>query len=76
MGNRQIVKPIYPTLTKLFPSDIIQTILRYADDALIIDMQDYFPKLLKNIMINSDAINKVNQKNYLYITKINIMNKK
>jgi transcription elongation factor Elf1 len=72
MGNRQIVKPIYPTLTKLFPPDIIQTILQYADDVLIIDMQDYFPKLLQNITINSNTINKINKKNYLYVTKINM----
>ena len=40
---------LYSTLNELFPLDIIHTILPYADNALIIDMQDYFPKLLKNI---------------------------
>ena len=53
---------LHSTLIELFPSDIINIILPYAGHALIIDMQDYYPMLLKNIVINSDTINKVNQK--------------
>ena len=36
---------------ELFPRELANIILRYSDDSLIIDLQNYFPELLKNIVI-------------------------
>ena len=53
-------------LTKIFPSDIITIILLHSDNALIIELQDYFPKLLKHIMLNGNELKLINVNNYKY----------
>jgi hypothetical protein len=45
---------LYITFIKLFPIDIINIILLYSGKRLIIQMQHYFPKLLKHIEYGRD----------------------
>ena len=40
------------SIKQLFPSDIINIILQYTDNNIIIQLQDYFPDSLKYITIN------------------------
>ena len=47
---------LYNAFTELFPSDITNIILLYSDNALVIQLQDYFPKLLKHIKLSAKEL--------------------
>jgi hypothetical protein len=64
------------SIKQLFPSDIINIILQYTDNNIIIQLQDYFPYLLKNITINEKEFELINKNNYQYIRKFNCSNSK
>ena len=40
---------LYSAIIELFPSDVIPIILLYSETNLITQMQNYFPRLLKDI---------------------------
>ena len=63
-------------LIETFPSDIINIILLYSDNAAIIALQNYpkIGKLLKQLTILSGEIENINKNNYQYITKLNCNN--
>ena len=54
---------LYTTFIELFPSDIINIILPYSDNAIIIHLQNYFPKLLKHITIYKQEIFEIHKNN-------------
>ena len=62
------MEQLYTTLIELFPSDIINIILPYSDNAIIIKLQNYFPKLLKHITVYKQEIFEIHGNNYQYIT--------
>ena len=64
------------SIKQLFPSDIINIILQYADNNVIIQLQDYFPHSLKYITINEKELKSINKNNYQYIRKLNCFNSK
>ena len=55
---------------RLFNKDIIQIILQYTDNNVIIQLQDYFPHSLKYITINEKELKLINRDNYQYIRKL------
>jgi hypothetical protein len=61
---------------RLFPSDIINIILQYSDNNIIIQLQDYFLHSLKYITINEKEFELINKNNYQYIRKFNCSNSK
>jgi len=61
---------------QLFNKDIIQIILQYTDNNIIIQLQDYFPNSLKYITINKKELELINKNNYQYIRKLNCSNSK
>ena len=63
-------------IKQLFPSDIINIILQYADNNVIIQLQDYFPNSLKYITINEKELELINKNNYQYIRELNCSNSK
>jgi hypothetical protein len=52
------------------PSDIINIILQYTNNNIIIQLQDYFPNSLKYITINEKELELINKNNYQYIRKL------
>ena len=58
-------------LTKLFPSDVINIILLYTCNKLIIQLQDYFMQPLKYITVSDPELKLINKHNYQYIRKLN-----
>lgn len=48
-------------IIKLFPQDIFGIILLYSGKEIIIELQHYFPKLLKQILINGKDLTKLKQ---------------
>jgi hypothetical protein len=65
-----IVPKISAELIELFPVDVINTILSYSCNKLIIQLQDYFPQPLKYIMVSSRELELINRHNYQYIRKL------
>ena len=61
---------------RLFNKDIIQIILQYTDNNVIIQLQDYFPHSLKYMTINGKEFELINKNNYQYIRKLNCSNSK
>jgi len=59
---------LFATFIELFPSDIINIILPYSENAIIIQLQNYFPKLLKHITVYKHEIFEIHENNYQYIT--------
>ena len=57
-------------LTELFPVDVIYIILPYADNDIIIQLQDYFPHSLKYIMINANELALINKNNRGFIREL------
>ena len=57
-------------LIKLFPKDIINIILLYSDNKIIIQLQNYFPNLLKHIMITGKELKLINKNNYVLIRNL------
>ena len=57
-------------LLKLYPREVANIILLYCGNDIILQMQNDFPKLLKDILIMGQEINKIHENNYGYITKI------
>ncbi len=68
-GNNNIIMELYNAFTELFSSDIINILLLYSDNALVIQLQDYFPKLLKHIKLSAKELVGVHKNNWQYITK-------
>jgi len=64
-------KKQFKMIKHLFPSDIINIILQYTDNNIIILLQDYFPHSLKYITINEKELKSINKNNYQYIRKLN-----
>ena len=62
---------LYNTLIELFPKDIINTILHYSNNGLIIKLQQYFPHSLKHIIIFIKELYDIHINNYQYIIKLN-----
>lgn len=67
-------KQLYEALNNLFPVDIINTIFLYAENKLIILLQDYLPHLLKYITIHIKKKNVINENNCKYVTKLDCRN--
>ena len=59
------------SIKQLFPSDIINIILQYSGNKVIIRLQDYFPDSLKYITIDENELKLINGDNYQYIRKLN-----
>ncbi len=57
-------------LIKLFPKDIINIILLYLDNKIIIQLQNYFPNLLKHITIIGKELELIHKNNYVLIKKL------
>ena len=58
-------------LIKLFPVDVINIILSYTCNKLIIQLQDCFPMPLKHITIICLELKLINKHNHKYIRKLN-----
>jgi hypothetical protein len=72
MNNQQftIRQKVSIVLTDLFPVDIINIILPYADSSIVIQLQDFFPNVLKYIIINEKYLRLINQHNYQYVREL------
>ncbi len=62
---------IHATFIKLFPQDVANIIMSYVGKALIIKLQNYFPKSLANIMLHKNEIPNIHKNNYQYIIRLN-----
>ena len=56
---------ISTALTTLFPVDVINMILPYLCNEIIIQLQDYFPNPLKHIVVNDYELELINEHNYM-----------
>jgi len=65
------MEQLYNALVRLFPLDIANILLLYSGNGLIIQLQNYFPKLLKHITIYAKELEIINTDNNCYITKLN-----
>jgi hypothetical protein len=60
---------LYDAFIGLFPLDVANIILSYSDNWLVIQLQNYFFKLLKHITILGEELFEIHENNYKYITK-------
>ena len=67
-------KQIYNKLIELFPVDIVNIMLLYSEKSLIIQLQNYFPILLKHLTIIGKELQIINVHNYKYIKKFDSSN--
>lgn len=65
---------LYNTFSKLFPYDIINIILSYSENTIIIKLQNYFPKNLKHITINCKRIIDGSVQYLVHLVKLNCCN--
>ena len=59
------------SIKQLFPSDIINIILQYSGNKVIIRLQDYFTDSLKYVTIDENELKLISRDNYQYIRKLN-----
>jgi hypothetical protein len=57
----------YQHIIELFPTDVFNIILLYTNKKTIIQLHEYFPNLLKYILIYERDLDSINENNLDYI---------